>query len=57
MPRHLISDVHQRDSFCRYLLACETTAKNTVVEEVAGKENLVERDSNLTMFSDLGGVE
>jgi hypothetical protein len=39
----------QRDSHCPYLLSSETTAKGTVLEKSAGKEDPVELDSSLTL--------
>jgi hypothetical protein len=46
----------QRDSYCPYLLSSETTAKGTGLGLSAGKEDPVELDSSLTLWSDLEGV-
>ena len=47
----------QRGSFCPFLLSSETTAKGTGLGVMAGKEDPVELDSSLTLWSGIGGVE
>ena len=47
----------ERDSHCPYLLSSETTAKGTGLAESAGKEDPVELDSNLNLWSDSEGRE
>ena len=47
----------QRGSFCPFLLSSETTAKGTGLGVMAGKEDPVELDSILTLWSGIGGVE
>ena len=44
-------------SHCPYLRPSETTAKGTGLEETAGKEDPVELDSSLTLWSGSKGVE
>ena len=46
----------QRDSHCPYLLSSETTAEGTGSENIVGKEDPVELDSNLTLSRDMKGV-
>ena len=47
----------QRGSFCLFLLSSETTAKGTGLGLMAGKEDPVELDSILTLWSGIDGVE
>tara|TARA_B100001105_G_C22044779_1_gene295603 strand:+ start:35 stop:208 length:174 start_codon:yes stop_codon:yes gene_type:complete len=47
----------QRDFYCPYHLFSEITAKGTGLGEMAGKEDPVELDSNLTLCSSIYGVE
>lgn len=39
----------QRESYCPYLQSSEITAKGTVLAKSAGKEDLVELESSLTL--------
>ena len=47
----------QRGSFCPFPLSSETTAKGTGLGVMAGKEDPVELDSILTLWSGVDGVE
>jgi len=47
----------QRDFYCPYHLLSEITAKGTGLGVMAGKEDPVELDSNLTLCSSIYGVE
>lgn len=46
----------QCESYCPYLLPSETTAKGTVLENKAGKEDPLELDFSLSLWVDLVGV-
>jgi hypothetical protein len=47
----------QRDSYCPHPPSSEITAKGTGLELQAGKEDPVELDSNLVLWSDLKDVD
>jgi hypothetical protein len=47
----------QRDSYCPHQPPSEITAKGTGLAKQAGKEDPVELDSSLIMWSDLVGIE
>ena len=59
MPRHLISDVHEwitEIPYCPYLLSSETTAMWAGLGASSGKEDPVEFDSSLNLWSNPEGV-